>query len=150
MVSIKNIVLTSTYDFNLILSFLFHFQYKKNMHTFIINLFILLVTILTFVELRPVSKLEQSLIRQRRQNQRNLFRYQDSPMIDDIRNHINSVLHFHLHGLSEPGCIHTTKDNYGDYIEYCFEKIPNQDGKPYSIKISKTLYKTDGTSIPFH
>ncbi len=159
MVLIINIVFLSTYDFNLILSFLFHFAISNNMHTFIISLFIVLVTILTFVEVRPVVKFEQNRIRQRRQNQANLiFDQPISPiknhqMIGNIWNDIQPVLNdhinSHLNESSKSKCERTTNNN-GDYIEYCLEKILNQDGKSYSTKTIATLHQIDGTIILLH
>jgi hypothetical protein len=123
------------------------------MHTFIINLFILLVTIFTFVDVRPVSKLEQNLIRQRRDFSQETSALNNHQMIGDIWNDIqpifNNHINSHLSGSFEPGCKRTTYPN-GDYIEYCLEKILNQDGKSYSTKTTALLYKIDGTIIPLH
>jgi hypothetical protein len=123
------------------------------MHTFIINLFILLVTIFTFVDVRPVSKLEQNLIRQRRDSSQETSALNNHQMIGDIWNDIqpifNNHINSHLSGSSEPGCKRTTYSN-GDYVEYCLEKILNQNGKSYSTKTTALLYKIDGTIIPLH
>jgi len=129
------------------------------MHTFIINLLILFVTIFTFVEVRPVSKLKQNLIRQRRQDPANLHSYQETSIINnhqmigdiwhDIQPVFNDHINSHLNGSLKPGCKRTTYTN-GDYVENCLEKILNQDGKSYITKTSATLYKIDGTIIPLH
>lgn len=129
------------------------------MHTLVINLFLLLVTILTFVEVLPLSKFEQNLIRPRRQNQVDLVPYQQNSINtnhqivggiwNDIKNVVDDHINSHLSGLSKPGCQRTTYSN-GDYAEYCLEKILNPDGKSYSTKTSEILYKSDGTMIPLH
>jgi len=129
------------------------------MHTLIISLSILLLTILTFVAVRPVSKLEQSLIRQRRQKPTDLIPHQQNSttnnyeMVDGIWNSIKNVLNdhmnSHLNGSSKSECKQTTYTN-GDYVEYCLEKILNQDGKSYSTRTSEILYTSNGTIIPLH
>jgi hypothetical protein len=105
--------------------------------------------ILTFVEVRPVSKLKQSLIRQRREN---------PTMISDIWHQIQPVfmdhLNSHLTGSTTFGCSRTTNDphviNPGDFVEYCREQIPNQDGQSYFTKTTAKLYQSNGTIIPLH
>jgi hypothetical protein len=119
------------------------------MGTVITNLLIFLCTILTFVEVRPVSKIEQNLIRQRRFSSTN----ENQQIIGDIWNDIQPVLndHFnsHLSASSKSECERTAHID-GGYIEYCREKILNPDGKSYSIKTSGTLYKLNGTIIPLY
>jgi hypothetical protein len=153
--------------FNPIRSFGFHylpFLILKTMQTFVINLLILYLTMFTLVEVRPISKLEESLIRYRRQNQANTVAYQQNSTINneailgDIWNHIQPVLvdHLdsHLSGSSKPGCKRTINDKYvtteGDYVEYCLEKLLNENGQSYSTKTRATLYKSDGRIIPLH
>ena len=157
MLLISNPVFQSTYDFNLNLFFLFHFLLfliSKNMHTFVINLLIFLGTILTFVEVRPISKLEQSLIRQRRQD----LPTNNEHVIGDLWNYIQPVLddhlNSHLSGSIKFGCERKTNDPHitdpGDFVEYCREKILNEDGKTYSTRTNASLHKIDGTIIPLH
>ncbi|CAF0808464.1 unnamed protein product [Rotaria sordida] len=134
------------------------------MHTFIINLFILFLTILNFIELRPISNFEQNLIRQRRQNQTDILSYPydstiiNQDIINDIWNYIQPIFNDHINShfnqSSKSECKRITNNKYiinqGDFIEYCLEKILNQDGKSYSMKTTAILYKIDGSQIPLH
>ncbi len=104
---------------SILFSVVFIFNHEKHLYITII-LFIVLLTNLTFVEVRPTSKLEQNLVRQWRQNRANLV-----------------------------PCQRTKNDN-GGYIEYCLEKILSPNGHSYSTETSAILYKTDGTIIPLH
>jgi hypothetical protein len=111
------------------------------MRTVITNLLIFLSGILTLVEVRPVSKIEQSLIRHRR--------FLSSDPISDLWQGIQPILNDHLNGSSDSGCEGKPYLDLG-YIEYCREKIMNPDGRSYSVKTSGTLYKSDGKIIPLH
>ncbi|CAF2310671.1 unnamed protein product [Rotaria sp. Silwood2] len=134
------------------------------MHRFIINVFILFLTILNFVEVRPVLKFKQSLIRQRRQNQVDILPNEydstntNQQIINDIWHYIQPVLndhiYSHLNQSSKLVCKRITNNKYiinqGDFVEYCLEKILDQDSKSYSTKTTAILYKIDGTQIPLH
>ncbi len=142
LVLIRNNFFLFTSDFNVFSAFIFNIE---NMHTVITNLVIFLCTIFTLIEVRPVTKIEQSLIRHRRLSSMDL--------IDDIWQNIQPALndHFnsHLNASSKSECERKPYID-DDYIEYCREKILNPDGRSYSLKTNGTLYKSDGTIIPLH
>lgn len=116
------------------------------------------------IDMRPLAKLERNHIRQRRQFDPNNEIFQshsaffNETLINNIWHQIQPVLNdhisSHLHEPSKSKCKRTTDNgfviNAGDYVEYCVEKILNQNGKSYSTKTSAILYRNDGTRIPLH